>query len=156
MFILAFFCLFKDLQCVNWRSSALLEEAILNCLMTKQVQKQGTLPCQQKSVLVFLSRTHILFYKEALLAVTGSKISHSHSGNACSFCASVFLELWDLVTYFTYCHLENSCLQDQMYSSCKTLHSFMTGLLCGKQFLPSPLPFFSLVVFTVTEMEETY
>lgn len=78
MFILTLFCLLKDLQCVNWRSSAQLGEAILNCLMTKQVQKQGTLHCQQKSVLVFLSCTHILFYKQTLLAVTGSKMSHSH------------------------------------------------------------------------------
>lgn len=145
MFILVLFYLFKDLQCIDWRSSAQLGEAVLNCLMTKQVQKQGTLPCQQKSVLVFLSCTPILFYKQTLFAMTGSTISHSHQGNACSLWASVFLELWDLVTYFTHCHLENSCLQ--MYSSCRTLHPFMTGLLCscGKQFLPSsPPPFFFL------------
>lgn len=125
--------------------------------MTKQVQTQGTLHCQQKSVLVFLSCIHIWFNKQTLLAMTGSKISHSHHGNACSLCASVSLELWDMVTY---CHLENSCLQDQMYSRCRFytyLWQVYSVAVESSFFLPTlPFFFFSLVVFTVTEMEKTY
>lgn len=135
MFILTLFCLFKDFQCVNWRSSAQLGEAILSCLMTKQVQQQCTLHCALREISDSVSVSFLyphFFYKQTLLAMTGSKISHSHHGNACSLSASVFLELWDLATDFTHCHLENFCLQDQMYSRCRTVHPFMTSLLCRK------------------------
>lgn len=159
MFILTLFYLFKDLQCVNWRSSAQLGEAILKCLMTKQVQKQGTLPCHQKSVLVFLSCTHILFYKQTLLAMTGSKVSHSHHGNACSLCILSFYNFgtwlrtlptvtWKILV-FKIKYTQGARLYAHLWQVCSLAVE-------SSFFLPPPHPYFSLVVFTVTEMEKTY